>query len=257
VGRAFFVSAVARIMKPGCKVDTMVVLEGPQGIGKSRLIQALFGVAWHCDIVEAPGALDFYQNLRGKWIGEFSELGSLGTADQNKVKQALSGTSDTYRASYGRNSKTYPRQFIFVGNTNKKEYLHDSTGARRYLPVECESVEIDAVTPLVPQLWAEAVHRYQSGEKWWDIPGAAEEQDRRYEQDVWEEKIADWLKGRQRITVLEIMEECLGLKVDRQGKSEQHRIGKILQRLKWTKKQESSGDRRRFHFPPKANKSKT
>lgn len=250
VSRALFVSAVARIFKPGCKVDTMTVLEGPQGIGKSRLVQTLFGSAWHCDITEAPGALDFYQNLAGKWVGEFSELAGMGKADQNRVKQAISGTHDTYRVSYGRNSRTRPRQFIFIGNTNRKEYLHDETGARRYLPVECTTIEIDAVAPLVPQLWAEAVYRFKAGEKWWDIPDAGAEQEMRYEQDAWEEKIEAWLEGRQQTTLLEVLEDCLWLKADRHGRSEQTRVGTILTRLKWHKRRSTAGDRKRFYIPP-------
>lgn len=251
VARSLFVSAVARIMKPGTKVDTMVCLEGAQGIGKSKLVQAIFGMDWHCEITEAPGGLDFYQNLRGKWVGEFSELSAMGKVDQNRVKQALTQTQDTYRASYGRNSRTYPRQFVFIGNTNKHEYLMDETGARRYLPIECTEIDSESVSTIRDQLFAEAVVRYRAGEKWWDIPGAEREQDARYQQDVWEEKIADWLRGKLKVTVLEVMEECLMLKSDRQGRSEQTRIGMILKRLKWAIKRETDGDRRRFYMPPK------
>ncbi len=252
VARSLFVSAVARIMKPGSKVDTMVCLEGAQGIGKSKLVQAIFGTEWHCEITEAPGGLDFYQNLRGKWVGEFSELSAMGKVDQNRVKQALTQTQDTYRASYGRHSRTFPRQFVFIGNTNKNEYLMDETGARRYLPIECTEIDPEAVSTIRDQLFAEAVVRFKAGEQWWDIPGAEREQDARFQQDVWEEKVADWLHGKMKVTVLEIMEECLMLKVDRQGRSEQTRIGMILKRLKWLPKRETNGERRRFYWPPKA-----
>lgn len=257
VGRALFVSAVARIMKPGAKVDTMVCLEGVQGLGKSKLVQAIFGATWHCEITEAPGGLDFYQNLRGKWVGEFSELSAMGKVDQNRVKQALTQTQDTYRASYGRHSRTYPRQFIFIGNTNKHEYLMDETGARRYLPIECTEIDAEAVEAIRDQLFAEAVVRYRSGEKWWDITGAEKEQDARYQQDVWEEKIAGWLRGKLKVTILEVMEECLMLKSDRQGRSEQTRIGMILRRLNWGSNQETTGDRRRFYSPKNAMRSTT
>ena len=249
VARSLFVSAVARIMHPGAKVDTMVCLEGKQGLGKSKLVQAMFGSAWHCEITEAPGGLDFYQNLRGKWVGEFSELSAMGKVDQNRVKQALTQTQDTYRASYGRHSHTYPRQFVFIGNTNKHEYLMDETGARRYLPIECTEINVDAVAAIRDQLFAEAVVRYRAGEIWWDIPGAEREQEDRYQRDVWEEKIADWLKGKMKVTTLEVMEECLMLKTDRQGRSEQTRVGNILRRLKWVPKRGDGGSRQRFYEP--------
>lgn len=249
VARSLFVSAVARIMRPGAKVDTMVCLEGRQGLGKSKLVQAMFGSAWHCEITEAPGGLDFYQNLRGKWVGEFSELSAMGKVDQNRVKQALTQTQDTYRASYGRHSHTYPRQFVFIGNTNKQEYLMDETGARRYLPIECTEINVSAVESIRDQLFAEAVVRYRAGETWWDIPGAEQEQEQRYQRDVWEEKIADWLKGKMKATILEVMEECLMLKTDRQGRSEQTRVGNILRRLKWVPKRGGNGERQRFYEP--------
>lgn len=250
--RSLFVSAVARIFRPGCKVDTMICLEGNQGIGKSKLVQAVFGSTWHCEITEAPGGLDFYQNLRGKWVGEFSELSAMGKVDQTRVKQALTQTHDTYRASYARHSHTYPRQFVFIGNTNKHEYLQDETGARRYLPIACTEINVEAVEAIRDQLWAEAVTRFHAGEKWWDIPGAEREQYARYQQDVWEEKIADWLRGKLKVTVLEVMEECLALKTDRQGRSEQIRVGNILRRLNWLPHQGTTrGDRRRFYSPKK------
>ena len=249
VARSFFVSAVARILQPGCKVDTMVVLEGEQGLGKSKLIQALFGSLWHCDITQPPGSLDFNQNLRGKWIGEFSDLGALGKVDQNIVKQTLSITHDTYRASYGRNARSYPRQFIFVGNTNKAEYLVDETGARRYLPIVCNDINIDGVTAIRGQLWAEAAHRYREGEKWHDIPDAKAEQDLRYMTDSWEDYIVPWLEGQQRVTVSDVLSLALHIRIERHDRSAQTRVGAILHRLGWRKKQETTGERRRVYMP--------
>lgn len=247
VARSLFVSAVARVFQPGCKVDTMVVLEGAQGLGKSRLVQALFGPRWHCDITQEPGSLDFYQNLRGKWIGEFSELSAMGKADQNKVKQALTQTHDTYRASYGHYSRTYPRQFIFIGNTNKAEYLADETGARRYLPIECTEINPEAVEAVRDQLWAEAVQRYRAGEKWWDIPDSEREQERRYQMDSWQELIQPWLAGKQKVLISEVLSDALLIKADRHDRSAQTRVGNILRRLKWLPQQETGGDRRRFY----------
>lgn len=248
VARSLFVSAVARVIRPGCKVDTMVVLEGAQGIGKSKLVQMLFGVAWHCDITEEPGGLDFYQNLRGKWVGEFSELSAMGKADQNRVKQVLTQTQDTYRASYGHYSRTYPRQFVFIGNTNKSDYLADDTGARRYLPIACTEINAEAVAPVREALWAEAIHRFLAGEKWWDIPDSEREQEARYQSDSWEDYIAPWLSTKLKVTISEVLEGALGLKIERHDRSAQTRVGSILRRLGWTAKQSTTvGDRKRYY----------
>lgn len=247
VARSLFVSAVARILRPGCKVDTMLVFEGAQGIGKSKLVQAIFGAQWHCDITEEPGSLDFYQNMRGKWIGEFSELAAFGKGDQNKIKQAITQTQDTYRASYGHYSRTYPRQFVLIGNTNRHDYLGDDTGGRRFLPIHCAEIDAEAVAANRDQLWAEAVHRYLADEIWWDIPDADREQDARYQSDSWEDYIAPWLAGKTKVLISEVLEGALGLKVERHDRSAQTRVGAILRRLKWLPKQETNGERKRYY----------
>lgn len=247
VALSLFISAVARVFQPGCKVDTMVVLEGAQGIGKSKLVQALFGPRWHCDITQEPGTLDFYQNLRGKWCGEFSELSAMGRADQNKVKQALTQTQDTYRASYGHYSRTYPRQFVFIGNTNRGEYLGDETGARRYLPIECIEIDAEEAGHQREQLWAEALHRFRTGEKWWDIPDATKEQEARYQTDSWEDYLVSWLAGRQKFLLSEALEDALFIRVERHDRSVQTRVGAILRRLGWVVKQETTGARKRYY----------
>jgi predicted P-loop ATPase len=237
-------------MKPGAKVDTMVTLEGKQGLGKSKLVQAIFGERWHCEITEAPGSLDFYQNLRGKWVGEFSELSAMGKTDQNRVKQALTTTHDTYRKSYGHDSCTHPRQFIFVGNTNKAEYLSDETGARRYLPIECREINVETILGIKDQLWAEAVHRYWAGETWWQIPDAEPEQAARYQTDSWEDAILPYLGGKPRATITEILENALFMKLERHGRNEQVRVGAILRRHGWTRKQETTGARGWYFVSP-------
>lgn len=247
VGRSLFVSAVARIMRPGCQVDTMVTLEGEQGVGKSKLVRALFGEAWRCEITEAPGALDFYQCMAGKWVGEFSELSAMGRVDQNRVKQALTSTCDTYRESYGHKAQTHQRQFIFIGNTNKEEYLFDETGARRYLPISCREINAEAAADIRDQLFAEAVWRFENGEKWHDIPGAAEEQEKRYQFDSWQDHIGRYLENARRVTMTEIMEQALFLKIEKQDRSSQTRVGAILRRLGWRVVRENFGNRNRYY----------
>ena len=247
VGRSLFVSAVARIMRPGCQVDTMVTLEGEQGIGKSKLVRAIFGEDWRCEITEAPGALDFYQCMAGKWVGEFSELSAMGRVDQNRVKQALTSTCDTYRSSYGHKAQTHPRQFIFIGNTNKEEYLFDETGARRYLPIECREIDSEAAGAIRDQLFAEAMVRFGADEKWYDIPGAAEEQEKRYQFDSWQDHVGKYLENRSRVTMTEIMEEALFLKIEKQDRGAQTRVGSILRRMGWRVVRENSGNRNRYY----------
>lgn len=243
VGRAFFVSAVARVMRPGCKVDTMLVLEGPQGCGKSRLILTLFSAQWHIEISYEPGSLDFYQALRGTWCAEFGEMASFDRAGEARIKQVLTQTQDTYRASYGHHAGTYPRQTVFVGSTNKREWGSDETGMRRFLPVYCPIIDIDAVAAIRDQLWAEALARYNAGEVWWQIPNAEKEQEARFNYDAWEEKIANWIERRQlpnlplTFTVNDVYEGAIHGDLSRMippiSRADQTRIGKVLTRLGW------------------------
>lgn len=246
VGRAFFVSAVARAMRPGCKVDTMLVLEGRQGVGKSRLILALFSAAWHIEISYAPGTLDFFQSLRGAWCAEFGEMASFDRAEVARIKQVLTQTQDTYRASYGHHSGTYPRQSVFVGSTNRREWGQDETGMRRFWPVECHEINVEAVVDVRAQLWAEAVSRFRNHETWWDIPDAPMEQEARFDCDAWEELVAAWIDQREKyqspleFSLNDVYQGAIhgdgARTVPPISRADQTRIGKILTRLGWHRK---------------------
>ena len=250
VGRAFFIAAVARVMQPGCKVDTMLVLEGKQGVGKSKLILELFSLPWHIEVSYAPGSLDFFQSLRGCWCAEFGELGQFDRADTNRIKQVLTQVQDTYRASYGHHSGTYPRQVVFVGSTNKREWGFDETGMRRFLPVACTEINIDYVRQTRPQLWAEARHRYQAGEIWWNIPDADREQDARYDYDAWEELVSEWIAKPRLKPEFSINEVYLGAIYNDNARNvppitrgDQVRLGRVLTRLGWQRRRAGSGGR--------------
>jgi len=260
VGLIFMISAVARILQPGCKVDTMLVLEGRQGAGKTRVTQMLFGGdRWYMDAQRSPTEKDFYQDLQGKWGVEIGELVSFTKSEANKVKQTLSATSDTYRPSYGRYSRTFPRQCVFVGTTNEDQPLRDATGARRFLPVRVSVVRVEEIRAQRDQLWAEGVARYRRGESWWDLPeGAAEEQEDRYAADSWEEPIARWLCGGPRdhyawrircekgedpmergrvleVSTADILTYALHVDVGRQDRQMQMRVAAVMTRFGWPK----------------------
>jgi len=235
VSRSFLVSAVARVMDPGCQVDTMVILEGAQGSKKSSALSMLFSNNWHSEVSASITDKDFFQNLRGKWILEFGEMTHITRADSNHIKQVLTIRADNYRESYGRLSKSYPRQSIFAGTTNDDRYLKDATGARRYLPVKTVYINLDAIKRDRDQLWAEAVHMYKNGANWWDIPDAEAEQEKRYEVDSWEELIEQWLIDNKirSVALHEVMFCALGIEKAKQSRVEQMRVSAALKRLNW------------------------
>lgn len=165
VGSKFLIGAVARIVKPACQMDSMLVLEGGQGTGKSTAVRIL-GREWSRDVTGDLGGKDAAIHIQGVWIGEMSELSSIRRSDQEAIKGFVSRRIDHYRPPYGRNAVDRPRHTVFVATTNESEYLQDPTGARRFWPVECGVIDLAGLERDMDQLWGEAAQRYKDGEAW-------------------------------------------------------------------------------------------
>lgn len=168
VTRKAFVAAVSRAMEPGCKYDTMLILSGPQGIGKSTLLDKM-SKGWFNDGIRTFEGKEASELLQGVWLVEISELDAFRRTDVARIKQFLSLRYDRFRAAYGRHVKDIPRCCVFFGTTNTVEFLRDRTGNRRFWPVDtgvCQhskNVWSDLDNEL-DQLWAEAVTRWRVGE---------------------------------------------------------------------------------------------
>lgn len=168
VTRKAFTAAVARVMAPGCKYDTMLVLVGGQGRHKSTIL-AKMGGAWFSDSLRTFGDKDAMETIQGTWLNEIAEMQALHKADVDAVKMFLSKTSDYYRAAYGRYTTERPRQCVFFGTTNSRDCLTDTTGSRRFWVVDIDvkgrskNVFVDMDTER-DQLWAEAVTYWRMGE---------------------------------------------------------------------------------------------
>jgi predicted P-loop ATPase len=165
-GAKTLISLIARVMEPGVKKDEMLLLEGEQGIGKTRLCELLgLDRYFHSCSLDRLDK-DFLQNLEGKILIEVSELAGFKNSDMEKVKAMLTRRVDTYRKSYGRKSGDYPRQYIFIGTINPSKdgrYLRDETGNRRFWPVRCEYIKYDEIHEARNQLFAEAIVRWNNG----------------------------------------------------------------------------------------------
>lgn len=168
VMRKTLTGAVARVMVPGIKFDTMLILSGAQGMGKSTFFRFL-GKDWYSESLATFEGKDAAELIQGYWIVEAGELAGMNKSEMNTVKQFLSKTEDVYREAYGRRTKPFPRSCIIVGTTNDKEFLKDKTGNRRFWPVDLgksspvKSVFRDLLDE-VDQVWAEACVRWQCGE---------------------------------------------------------------------------------------------
>ena len=165
VGRYMLLGLVARVMKPGCKFDYSPVLEGPGGIGKSTFIKKLVGEEFfsdtHFDIGQGK---DGMEQFVGVWAYELSELTALRRADSEQVKQFFSSQKDRFRGAYGRYVQDHPRQLVIFCSTNKKQYLYDTTGNRRFWPfMVSKPVDLAWLQERRGQLFAEALALFESG----------------------------------------------------------------------------------------------
>ena len=157
--------AVARVLNPGVKFDTMPVLVGKQGVGKST-IWAKLGGEWFSDTLDTIKGKEAYESIQNSWIIEIAELSAMAHATKEDTKKFITKTSDKYRKPYAENVEDIPRQCIFVGTTNDYEFLKDETGNRRFYPIDVDvqkatkSIWNDLTPEYINQLWAEAKELY-------------------------------------------------------------------------------------------------
>jgi len=266
-GINWLVSCAARIIEPGCKVDTMLVLESPQGAGKTQCMRILGG-PWYAEATALVGSKDFMLGMQGVWIVEVAELDSFTRAEDRSVKKMLSAVEDKFRVPYGRRDERFSRTCVFVGTTNEGEYLKDPTGARRYWPVKCGDLAVDALRLNRDQLWAEAVHLYRHGGDpsewpddtgareatrargwrwWWMPPRANLEQERRFQVDPWESLVQQWLDGhapaaqypvdvageQRQATTIGLLQHAIAKKTGDITRQDEMRVGHLLRHLGW------------------------
>lgn len=198
-GAYFLIAMVARVMRPGCKADHMLVLEGPQGRGKSSALRVLAG-EWFSDAPFRVGDKDSFLQLDGVWLYEISEMDSFNRAETTAVKAFVTQITDRFREPYGRRVVARPRQTMLAGTTNQDRYLRDMTGNRRFWPVRVGlDMDVAKLAEWRDQLFAEAAQRFHDGAEWW--PSRLEEQevfvpqqDERVIEDPWVEIIAKRLE---------------------------------------------------------------
>jgi putative DNA primase/helicase len=251
VGRRWLISAVARVMRPGCQADHTLVLEGLQGVGKSRTARILaVKPEWFADRLPDIHTADAAIQLAGCWIVELAELAAVRRAENEAVKGYLSRTYDNYRPPYGRYRISVPRQCVFVGSTNESAYLTDRTGNRRYWPVACGDIDIEYLERDRDQLWAEAHHAFNNGEPWYldseEQQLAAAEQDERVVVTELEQEVANYLEkmelsGTREVEIKQILVYALHFEPDKADYAERagrigHQVVGVLKSQGWGKK---------------------
>jgi predicted P-loop ATPase len=253
--RISFIGAVARIMEPGCRVDTVPILEGRQGTQKSTAIRTLFQ-PWFSDEVSELGSKDAAMQMAGVWCIELAELDSLSRAENSRVKAFISRTTDRYRPPYGRRVVEAPRQCVFWGSTNGDSYLSDETGGRRFLPIRTNNIDIPGLERDGDQIFAEAVEKYRAGVPWWIVNPNAElvakvEQRERLRDDPWSNHIADFVASadEDRVTMKNIL-QALGVPVERQAPADARRVAAVLRTMGFIRRQVriAGSDRREWRY---------
>lgn len=254
-GEIFCISAVARAYEPGCKVDTIPIISGSQGAGKSTGVKVLTGEQWFRD---SPFSIDDHrrvmQQLSGVWIYEMPELSTIQRSkDVEGLKAFITSTHDSGVPPYGRRVVTRARTVVFFGTTNDNEYLRDRTGNRRFLPLTCEGgIDLAGVARDREQLWAEAAHRYYEGNGWLmprELYAVTEAvQAEAVVTDPWEDLIAEWIMRNPHkwprgewISSTVLMNDVLEIKKGGATVAEAKRMAGILRSMGHRKQRRNSG----------------
>lgn len=265
--RIFLLSIAARAFTPGAQVDTVPVLIGTQGCGKSQSLRALMLGAARAELDDLPyeaarrhsasplqiGHKDAMSNIQGVLVWELAELASMRRADLDATKAFITQCADTFRPSYGRNPVTFKRQTVFVGTVNPDESGHvvvnrDDTGGRRWLPVRVGQVDLAAIERDQEQLLGEAAARVLGGEQHWPTeaeatvlaPAVAEVTEDTTAMHPWASSIATWLKKQKKEFTFADVYLRLGIGEAQQDVKGSRDIGNILRRLRCTSRKSNN-----------------
>ena len=256
VSRFFLIGMIARVMRPGIKFDYCLVLEGTQGKGKSSVVRVLGG-DWHGDTDLDLHNKDSMSALRGKWVYEFAEMGSVTRAESTKQKSFLSRQFDEFRPVYGRREIRLPRQVVFIGTTNEWEWNKDPTGGRRFWPVDCAGdLVIDGLAAAREQLFAEALALFDAGERFWPTPQEQKElfdpeQLLREQQESLIDALHDWVWEQVKdFSIADAVMDGLKLDASKLTRDLQTRVGTALRKLGCEKVERRNGMVRYWYKPP-------
>ncbi|WP_088706297.1 VapE domain-containing protein [Noviherbaspirillum denitrificans] len=263
----FFVGLAKRAFHPGVKHDYAPVFEGGQGQGKSTALSILGG-QWFADTPFKMGDKDGFLSIQGILLYEIAELEQFNRSEVTAIKAFMSSQTDRYREPYGRRMKNVARRTVFAATTNEAEYFKDTTGNRRFWPVETGRIDLEGLRRDREQLLGEAVHLMRQGELWYPTPDEqatliTPEQEKREIADPWLGRIYDYVQGidadgettlgkRNRVTCRELLTRALHIEIGKLGpaKQETMRIAACMRKLGWTKGRETDGARERFYERP-------
>ncbi|MBD2773321.1 VapE domain-containing protein [Iningainema tapete] len=242
--RKHLIGQVRRVFEPGCQHDTVVVLQGLQGVQKSSFWRTLAVNPDWFDDTATSGSNDKDERLKLRrfWILEMAEIESVFRRKEIAgLRGFLTTKCDNLRVPYGRSVESFPRTSCFVASVNPAEFLVDPEGHRRFwvIPVLVDRIPVQMLKDELDQLWAAAVHAYRSGDQHWLTPEEEKRNallNKRFEvEDSWTEVIELYLENLQQTTVTEILTHCLKIEIGRHDRQSQMRVAECLKRLGWVK----------------------
>lgn len=264
-GRFFIIAMVARIFRPGCKFDYMLVLEGKQGQGKSSFFRILAD-PWFSETPFDIGTNEGNMAIQGVWLQEMPEMGMFSRSEDTAFKSFLAIAKDKFRRPYDRRPVEAPRVCLFGGTTNLDEYLKDQTGNRRIWPVRCAEVDTVYLRENREQLFAEAIVAFKAGERFYPTPDEEAayfepEQRARLSMDGWEELISLYVydilnQGCNFFTIVDLLLNACKVeksKIDEANRMSM-RVGRIMVRMGWIKMRQPSGRRYWGYARPEAER---
>jgi predicted P-loop ATPase len=251
VGNNWPISMVARALIPGCQVDTMVVLEGQMGKGKSSFLAALGG-EWFEAVPQAIGEKDWLQAIQGVWLAEIPDMTGFSRREHSQILASITIRSDRFRSAYGRFVEDRPRKCVFAATSEQDDYLQETRGRRRFWPLRCTAIDLDALHTCRDQVFAEALLRYRKGIHWYDMPPETDaEQLDRASQDLWHDRVVEYCEAiyedderfgrRTLITSTNILKDAIDLPLAKQTDGEKRRIAKILTGAGWIQRRDAHG----------------
>lgn len=257
VSRKFMISAVARGLRPGCQVDTVLTLQGAQGGKKTSFVRAL-GNGFHVETKLDLHSKDAVMISTGNWLVELSEMASIRRGDVESVRAFITNKTDQIRLPYARAITEYPRRCVFVGTTNSDSPLQDQEGNRRFWVVSVSDIDISAVERDRDQLWAEAVVAFDAGEPWWldaEQQKLANNEMKAFEAETSTlHNIIEWMSKKapgerpQRMTTWEVASQILHIPASQVTNVTNAGINADLRKLGWRKVRGSRGGSRVWEY---------
>lgn len=197
VGAKWLISACARLDKPGTKIDWMMIVIGPQGVGKTTMPEMFFGKENSLPLYGDQNDKDLHMLMHSRLCIGFDELDSFSKKEASTLKAMITRSEDAFRPPYGQVVEKFPRRFTLYGCGNRYEFIqHDPSGYRRYAVIEVgQLLDFNGLEQNRAQLWAEAWYRYNKGCKFWEVENASVNAEKYVVPNLLEDRVLNWIEN--------------------------------------------------------------